>query len=317
MVTDMAKVVILGAGHVGSMCALNLARLGICREIVLIDIVEGKADAQAKDVADATVFMDRMPIVREGSYQDCNDADIIVNAVGMSRKPGQTRLDLLDVTIDIMKDVVARLNRTTFDGYFISISNPCDVVVNYAREHLKLPKNRIFGTGTLLDTARLRLTLHQLTGVSANSIECFAMGEHGDSSMVAMSQITFMGKPLYQLQQEKPQIFGKITYDVLLERTHQLGMEIVIGKGSTEFGIGAALAVVCKAVLYDEKKILPVSALLEGEYGQKGIMAGVPVIIGKGGVEEIIELSLNEQEQKAFAASCDVIRTYIAKANAR
>ena len=192
-------------------------------------------------------------------------------------------------------------------GYFISISNPCDVVVNYAREHMKLPKNRIFGTGTLLDTARLRLTLHQLTGVSANSIECFAMGEHGDSSMVAMSQITFMGKPLAQLQQEKPQIFGKVTYDILLERTHQLGMEIVIGKGSTEFGIGAALAMVCKAVLHDEKRILPVSALLEGEYGQNG----------KGGVEEIIELSLNEQEQKAFAASCDVIRAYIAKANAR
>ena len=303
---DMAKVVILGAGHVGSMCALNLARLGICREIVLIDIVEGKADAQAKDVADATVFMNRMPIVREGSYQDCDDADIIVNAVGVSRKPGQTRLDMLDVTIDIMKDVTARLNQTAFDGYFISISNPCDVVVNYAREHMKLPKNRIFGTGTLLDTARLRLTLHQLTGVSANSIECFAM-----------SQITFMGKPLAQLQQEKPQIFGKVTYDILLERTHQLGMEIVIGKGSTEFGIGAALAMVCKAVLHDEKRILPVSALLEGEYGQNGIMAGVPAIIGKGGVEEIIELSLNEQEQKAFAASCDVIRAYIAKANAR
>ena len=261
--------------------------------------------------------MNRMPIVREGSYQDCDDADIIVNAVGVSRKPGQTRLDMLDVTIDIMKDVTARLNQTAFDGYFISISNPCDVVVNYAREHMKLPKNRIFGTGTLLDTARLRLTLHQLTGVSANSIECFAMGEHGDSSMVAMSQITFMGKPLAQLQQEKPQIFGKVTYDILLERTHQLGMEIVIGKGSTEFGIGAALAMVCKAVLHDEKRILPVSALLEGEYGQNGIMAGVPAIIGKGGVEEIIELSLNEQEQKAFAASCDVIRAYIAKANAR
>ena len=135
--------------------------------------------------------------------------------------------------------------------------------------------------------------------------------------MVAMSQITFMGKPLAQLQQEKPQIFGKVTYDILLERTHQLGMEIVIGKGSTEFGIGAALAMVCKAVLHDEKRILPVSALLEGEYGQDGIMAGVPAIIGKGGVEEIIELSLNEQEQKAFAASCDVIRAYIAKANAR
>ena len=313
----MSKIVILGAGHVGSMCALNLARIGICSEIVLIDIVDGKADAQAKDVADATVFMDRMPFVRAGDFTDCDDADIIVNAVGVSRKPGQTRLDLLDVTIDIMKDVVKKLNKTAFDGYFISISNPCDVVVNYAREHLKLPTNKIFGTGTLLDTARLRLTLHNLTGVAANSIECFAMGEHGDSSMVAMSQICFMGKPLSELQQEKPEIFGKITEDILLERTHQLGMEIVIGKGSTEFGIGAATAQLCKAVLYDEKRIFPVSTLLQGEYGQNDVMAGVPAIIGRGGVEQVIELKLNDKEQDSFNKSCDILRTYIEKANTR
>lgn len=317
MMIKMAKIVILGAGHVGSMCALNLAQLGICEEIVLIDVVEGKADAQAKDVADATVFMNRMPIVREGNYRDCDDADIIVNAVGVSRKPGQTRLDLLDVTIDIMEEVVEKLNKTAFHGFFISISNPCDIVVNYVREHMNMPKNRIFGTGTMLDTARLRLTLHQLTGIAANSIECFAMGEHGDSSMVAMSQISFMGKPLYELQVEKPEIFGKVTQDILLERTHQLGMEIVIGKGSTEFGIGAALAQLCKTVLYDEKRIFPVSAYLDGEYGQSGLMAGVPAIIGRKGVEEIIELKLNQEEEKAFAHSCDIIRTYITKANAR
>ena len=168
-----------------------------------------------------------------------------------------------------------------------------------------------------LDSSRLREMIASCLCVNPKNVHAYVLGEHGDSSMVAMSQITFMGKPLAQLQQEKPQIFGKVTYDILLERTHQLGMEIVIGKGSTEFGIGAALAMVCKAVLHDEKRILPVSALLEGEYGQNGIMAGVPAIIGKGGVEEIIELSLNEQEQKAFAASCDVIRAYIAKANAR
>lgn len=313
----MSRIVILGAGHVGSLCALNLAQAGICGEIVLLDCVEGKADAQAKDVSDATVFMDRSPLVRAGGYEDCGEADIIVNAVGVSRKPGQTRLDMLDTSIDIMKDVTENLRKTGFGGIFISISNPCDVVANYAREALKLPKNRVFGTGTSLDTARLRLTLHKLTGVSAKSIQCFAMGEHGDSSMVPLSHISFMGKPLAQMKEELPERFGGVTEEVLLERTHQLGMEIVIGKGSTEFGIGAALADLCRAVLYDEKKICPVSAYLEGEYGQSGLMAGVPAVIGKNGMEQVIELRLTEHEKEQFDASCAVIRSYNEKAAKR
>lgn len=313
----MSKIVILGAGHVGSMCALNLANLGICREIVLIDIVSEKADAQAKDVSDATVFLDSVPVVRAGSYADCDDADIVVNAVGVSRKPGQTRLDMLGESIDIMKDVIGKLKATSFSGVFISISNPCDVVVNYARKHLGLPANRIFGTGTSLDTARLRLTLHKLTGIAPASIQCFALGEHGDSSMIPMSHISLMGKSLDELKEEDPARFEGVTEDTLLERTHQLGMEIVIGKGSTEFGIGAALAHLCKAVLYDEKKIYPISALLEGQYGQSGLMAGVPAIIGKNGVEKILELHLTEQEQEKFNASCEVIRQYNEKAENR
>ena len=310
----MSKIVIIGAGHVGSMCALNLAQIGICDEIVLIDIVEGKADAQAKDVADATVFMSRTPIVRAGGYEDCNEADIIINAVGMSRKKGQTRLDMLDDSIQMMKDVIEKLNKTKFSGYFISITNPCDVIVNYARKHLDLPKNRIFGTGTSLDTARLKLTLHRLTGVAVNSIQCFALGEHGDSSMVPMSHISFMGKPLFELQEEKPKVYGKVTEELLLDRTHQLGMEIVIGKGSTEFGIGAAVADICKAIFYDEKKIIPVSALLEGEYGEEEIMIGVPAIIGKNGMEGILSLRLTESELEKFHASCEVVRSYIRRA---
>lgn len=311
----MSKIVILGAGHVGSLCALNLAALGICREIVLIDKIEGKADAQAKDVSDATVFMNSMTVVREGSYADCDDAQILVNAIGVPRKPGQTRLDMMEDSIARMEEVTEKLKETSFSGIFVSITNPCDVVVNYARKKLGIPKNRIFGTGTALDTARLRLTLHKMTRVAPSSIQCVAMGEHGDSSMIPFSSITLMGKPLSKWLKENPEGYKEVTEKTLLERTHQLGMEIIIGKGSTEFGIGAALAEICKAVLFDEKKILPVSAYLEGEYGQCGIMAGVPAVIGKNGVEEIVELHLTRQEQEAFAHSCEVIRSYVKKAD--
>lgn len=310
----MDRIVILGAGHVGSMCALNLALQGICGEIVLIDIKKAKADAQAKDVADATVFMPRTPIVRAGDYKDCDHAAVIVNAVGMARKPGQTRLDMLGDSVEIMKDVIGKLRQTKFSGIFISISNPCDVIVNYARTKLDIPKHRIFGTGTSLDSARLRLTLHKMTGIAKDSIQCFALGEHGDSSMIPMSHITLMGKPLSQFAKENPEICRKVTAEILHERTHQLGMEIVIGKGSTEFGIGAALADMCKAVLYDEKKVLPVSAYLNGQYNQSGFMAGVPAIIGRNGVEGIVELHLTKKEQEAFNHSCEIIQSYIEKA---
>lgn len=310
----MSKIVILGAGHVGSLCALNLAFSGICREIVLLDILPDKADAQAKDVADATAFLSRQTRIRTGGYEDLNDADILVNAVGVSRKPGQTRLDLLDVTIDIMDQVVGEMKKTTFGGIIISISNPCDVVANYFRTQYDYPAKRIFGTGTALDTARLKRTVSELAGVDMKSVTCYAMGEHGDSSVVPTSQIYIGGEPLEKLRKEDPERFGGITREVLEERTHNIGMEIVIGKGSTEFGIGGALADLCKAVLYDEHRILPVSTLLQGQYGQEGLMVGVPAEIGRGGVERIPELSLTEEEREAFAASCAVVSAYNKKA---
>lgn len=313
----MSKIVILGAGHVGSLCALQLAASGLCDEIVLIDILEEKAASQAKDVADATAFMPRQTIVRAGDYEDMDDADILVNAVGVSRKPGQTRLDLLDVTIDIMDQVIAKMRKTRFQGIIISISNPCDVVANYFRIHYEYPAKKIFGTGTSLDTARLRRTISEMTSVDMKSITCYAMGEHGDSSIVPISQVRIGGESLERLQTECPERFGSITREVLEERTHQIGMEIVIGKGSTEFGIGTALADLCKAVLYDEHRVFPVSALLEGQYGQEDLMAGVPAIIGKNGVKMILELPLTDEEKTDFAASCDIVRTYNHKAEHR
>lgn len=313
----MSKIVILGAGHVGSLCALQLAYSGICREVVLIDILEEKAASQAKDVADATAFMPRQTIVRAGNYGDMDDADILVNAVGVSRKPGQTRLDLLDVSVDIMDQVIGQMKKTRFQGIIISISNPCDVVANYFRIHYEYPAERIFGTGTSLDTARLRRTISEMASVDMKSVTCYALGEHGDSSVVPVSQIRIGGESLQWLQEREPERFGKITREVLEERTHQIGMEIVIGKGSTEFGIGAALADLCKAVLYDEHRVFPVSALLKGEYDQEGLMVGVPAIIGKNGVEMILELPLTDEEKVDFDASCDIVRAYNYKAEHR
>lgn len=305
------KVVIIGAGHVGSHCAYSLFCGGLADEIIFIDIDPAKAAAQAWDIADAGSFMPHPAVIRQGDYEDCRDADLIVLAAGVPRKPGQTRLDTMTDSIRVMKDILPTLKKTGFSGIMITISNPADIIADYIRKHTGWPKNRVFGTGTSLDTARLKRVMQEETGVDSRSIQCFSMGEHGDSSMIPFSQITIGGKPLLQLREEKPDTYGRLDLNRILQRTRIIGMDVINGKGSTEFGIGTVLADMVRAVFHNEHRIIPVSALLEGEYGQTGLHAGVPAVIGSNGLEEIIELKLNSEEQKQFETSCDVIRKHI------
>ena len=301
------KIVIIGAGHVGSHCAYSLAALGVCNEVVLIDINETLAKSHAADIADGVTLMSRRPVVRAGDYTDCSDADIVVICAGVSRLPGQTRLDMLAASIQIMKDIAPLLRVSGFDGILVTISNPADIVADFMRKALGFPPNRVFSTGTSLDSARLRRILSELYGVDRKSVYAFSMGEHGDSQMIPFSSVTLGGIPLHQFDPAAPTAH-------ILERTRMVGMDIVIGKGSTEFGIGTVLAQVASAVLDDAKTILPVSALLEGEYGVTGLHAGVPCIIGKNGIEKILELPLTQGEQQQFQKSASVITEHIALA---
>jgi L-lactate dehydrogenase len=297
------KIVILGAGHVGSHCAASLALLGVCDEIVLVDPDEAKARSQAMDVADSVLFCPTAVSVRAGSYGDCHDADLVVVAAGVPRLPGQTRLDVMGGTIEALKGLCRDLKAADPQGIVITISNPADIVADFVRRHTGLPAARCFGTGTSLDTARARRTAAEVLGVDRRSVQLYALGEHGDSSMIPFSCLTVGGAPRTLSEAEQAYV---------LERTHLIGMDIIEGKGSTEFGIGNVLADMARAVLCDEKRILPASALLEGEYGQTAIHAGVPCILGKDGIEAVITLPLTEPEQAAFNASCDVIRSHIA-----
>ncbi len=299
------KIVILGAGHVGSHCAQSLAQQGVCDEIVLVDIDEQKARCQAMDVADGVQFCPVSCIVRAGTYADCSDADIVVVAAGVPRLPGQTRLDVMGGTIEAMKGLCRDLKAADPQGIVITISNPADIIADYVRKHVGLPKERCFGTGTSLDTARTRRTVSELLGVDRRSVCVYALGEHGDSSMVPFSCMTVGGMPY---------VPGSIDEDYVTERTHLIGMDIIEGKGSTEFGIGNVLADMARCVLCDEHRILPASALLEGEYGQEGLHAGVPCVIGRSGIESVVVLPLTESEQAAFDASCAVIKKHIALA---
>ncbi|MGN0533641.1 MAG: L-lactate dehydrogenase [Eubacterium sp.] len=308
------KVVIIGAGHVGSHIAMALCFQGSCDEIAFIDTDGEKAKANCLDVADACLFLGSVTKIKVGSYEDCRDADIIIISVGMPRRPGQTRLDLLADSVNMMKDVIGNLKPMDFKGIIVSVTNPADVIANYARKHLGLPRERCFSTGTSLDTARLKRTVGELADTDRRSVTTCAIGEHGDSSFVPFSSLTVGGKNYIELRQANPERYARLTEDFILERTRSIGNEIIEGKGSTEFGIGAACADICKAIFHDEKRVIPASVLLEGEYGISGIPCGVPCVIGRNGIEDIIELPLNEGERKQLEYTCGVIKDYCDRA---
>lgn len=311
---DKRKVVIIGAGHVGSHVAMALCFQGTCDEIVFIDKDNAKAVSNCYDVADACLFLGSTTKISVGDYNDCKDADIIVISIGMPRKPGQTRLEMLDDSIVMLKDVIDNLKPVDFKGIIISITNPADIIAHYAREHLGLPRERCFSTGTSLDTARLKRTVSELADIDRRSVTTCAIGEHGDSSFVPFSTLTLGGKNYKDLQEAKPEKYGKLTEEFVLERTRYIGYDIINGKGSTEFGIGAACADICKAIFHDEKRVIPASVLLEGEYGMNGVSCGVPCVIGRNGIEDIIELPLNDKEKEQLEYTCSVIRENIERA---
>ena len=299
---NRGKIVVLGAGHVGSHVAYALAQGGVCGEIVLVDKDRDKAVSQALDVDDSLSFGSGEMTVRAGDYEDVSDAAVVINAIGEGRKPGQTRLDLLDRSVEMAEELIRQLKPYQLPGIFVSITNPCDVIADYMRKGLGLPRERAFGTGTLLDTARLVRAISRKAGVGRQSVQAYCLGEHGDSSMIPFSAVRIGGLG--------PDAFGLPEADIL-EDTHQSGMVIIEGKKSTEFGIGRAAADLVKCILRDEKRVLPASVLLSGEYGEQDVHCGVPCRIGAGGIEQIVELPLTEEERNELHRSCEVIREYI------
>lgn len=304
------KLVIIGAGHVGSHCAHALSMGGMVQEIVFIDVNEKKASAQADDLTDTLSFMPHKTVIRAGSYKDCKDAQIVVLSAGVPRKPGQTRLDTMWDSMQVMKDIAPQLNDSGFHGILICISNPADVVTTYMINHTNLPAHRVFGTGTSLDTARLKRILWKELDIHPSSIQCCVMGEHGDSSMIPFSHVQVGGMPLNKLMEKHPDTYGKLDLDYVLQRTRLVGMDIINGKDSTEFGIGTVLADLVRCIVHDEKRIFPLSTLLTGEYGQKDLAIGVPAILGQSGIQSVLELELSQDEKKLFSHSCQVVHKH-------
>ena len=291
------KIGVIGAGHVGSHVASALSLGGLCDEIVLVDCDADKARAQTIDLADAAVCFPRPVAIAAGGYDDLADAALVVMAAcdGILE---EDRLLELDNTVRVAQQILPRLKGSGFCGVVVSITNPCDIIAQYLAAGTGLT---VIGTGTALDSARLRLRIAQAAGVAPASVEVYCLGEHGDSQVAALSSAVIGGRPVQELCSEA----------ALAEAarcTISAGWEIAAPKGSTEFGIGSVAAALCAAILRDERRVIPCSAMLNGEYGERGVYASLPRVIGAAGVLRTLTPELNPAERESFARSCAVLR---------
>lgn len=314
MAIKTRKVGIIGAGNVGSHLGLQLAVQGLADEVVFYDVNNDKARGESLDLMDAVSYQPHHFEAYAGTIDDMKDADIMINASGKPRLPGQTRLDMMDGGIATTKEFLPLIEKSGFDGIIISISNPCDIIAEYIQYKLDYPKNKIIGSGTALDSARLQYQLSDQLKINRRSLTAYLLGEHGDSSMIPWSHVTVAGKKLDELLAEKPELYKMDPKDVILEKVHREGYVENTTKGCTEFGVTSATAELVRAIYHNEHKVLPVSVYLDGPYGIKDSFASVPVKIGKDGVEDIIELHLTAEENAELQASIKVLKEHFARA---
>lgn len=308
------KAVIIGAGRVGSHAALCLMFQHLVNEIVFLDVNPEAAAAQAGDLNDLASGLGDNFVIRVGNYSDCKDAHFVILTAGRSRRPGESRLQMLDGTIKILEGIVGPLRDSGFHGIVISVSNPCDVVTEYLYRNLGLPRSQVFGTGTLLDSARLRRALSEIIGVNSKQIQAICMGEHGDSSFIPTSHISVQGIDLREYLSLTHMNSASLDIADVMRRVRESGSAIVSGKGCTEFGIGSVVASIVTAILHNDRVVMPLSVHLDGEYGESGICAGVPCVLGNQGIEHVLEIDLSYDERRAMRKSCDIIRENVNKA---
>lgn len=306
-----SKVVIVGCGNVGSTTAYSILNQGICEEVVLIDVNKDKALAEAMDMQHSIYFMNRNMSIKAGDYSDCRDADVVViTASAPMPKDSHNRLEMLAPSMKIIKDIVDNIMANGFDGVFVVISNPVDIMSYYIWKLSHLPKNRIIGSGTTLDTARLCCELSKMYNLDAKSVEAFVMAEHGDSEMVSWTSATIGGKSLTDVFADNADRTKDITKDELLKRTKEAGWDIFNRKGNTCYGIASSATAIIKSILFNENRILPVSVGLSGEYGLNNIFLSVPTIINKIGAKEIVEINLADEEKELLLKSSEVIQGF-------
>ncbi|MCF0125285.1 MAG: L-lactate dehydrogenase [Clostridia bacterium] len=301
------KIVLVGTGFVGMSMAYSMINRGGINELILVDIDKEKTIGEEMDLSHGLPYAPQKMSIKAGDYSDCKDAQIVVITAGVAQKPGQTRLELAEVNAKIMKQITKSIMESGFDGIIIVASNPVDLMTYVVAEVSGLPKSRVIGSGTVLDTARLRYLMADYLKVSSKNVHAYIMGEHGDSSFVPWEHAYVGCKKISDIMKDN----GHPMED--LQKIHKgvvdAAYQIIEKKKATYYGIGMALNRLVRAILDSENSILTVSTYLkDGEYGQDDIYIGVPAIINSKGVRELIKLELTKEEQEKLDNSCNIIK---------
>lgn len=309
---DTRKVAVIGCGFVGSACAFTLMQHGLFSEMVLIDLDQARTEGEAMDISHGLLFAKPMNIYA-GTYADAADADIAIVTAGANQKPGETRLDLVRKNSKILISILDELKKSGFGGILLIVSNPVDILTRVAQKHSGLPEGRVFGSGTVLDTARLKYLLGEHLSVDSRGVHAFIIGEHGDSEIAVWSSANVSGVPLHTFCEMR----GFYDHDNAMreigENVKNSAYAIIERKGATYYGIAMAVQRICEAVVRDEKSILPVSAALHGEFGINDATLSVPSVLGANGVEKVVPISLSDDEVTRLRYSADMLKGIFAE----
>ena len=296
------KVVLIGTGSVGSSYAFAAMHQGLCDELVLVDVNTKKAMADVKDLNHGLAFTPNQMKISFGSYADCKDAALIVICAGIPQKQGETRLQLVDKNMGIFKSIIAEVMASGFDGIFLVASNPVDILTHATWKFSGLPKERVIGSGTILDSARFRYLISQEFDVEPSNVDAYIIGEHGDSALAVWSNVNIAGVSVAD------QLTGD-EKDNIYVQVRDAAYEIINAKGATYYGIATGLARITKAILKNESVILPTGAILDGEYGYHDVCIGSPTVINRSGRAKTIELELSPVEKAQLQASVEELKS--------
>ncbi len=307
------KVVIIGCGFVGAATAFSLMQSGLFSEMALIDANRDKAQGEAMDISHGVPFAKPVKIYA-GDYDDVKDAAIVVLTAGANQKEGETRLDLVKKNIAIFKSILPEIKKRDFRGILLVVANPVDILTTVALKLSGLEENRVLGSGTVLDTARLKHELGEHLNVDPRSVHAFIIGEHGDSEIAAWSSANVSGIELNRFCEMRGHFHHEEAMQRIARDVKNSAYEIITKKKATYFGIAMAVKRICEAIVRDEKSILSVSSMMHGQYGIDGLSLSMPAIVGKSGVETLVPIKLNEEETKKLCSSAAVL-TEILKQN--
>ena len=301
------KAAVIGCGFVGSATAFTLMQSRLFSELVLLDVNMEKADGEAKDIAHGIPFAGQMKSYA-GTYDEAADAAIIIITAGANQKPGETRLDLVQKNTAIYQSIIPEIVKRDFGGILLIVSNPVDILTYVALKLSGLPENRVLGSGTVLDTARLKYALGEHLGVDSRSVHSFIIGEHGDSEIAAWSSTNVSGIPLNDFCEMRGHFNHDAAMDAIAEKVKNSAYEIISKKQATYYGIAMSVKRICECIVRNERSILPVSAMMHGEYGIEDITLSMPAIVGIGGVETHVPIALSEEEAEKLVESAKKLK---------